>query len=284
MKNRTLALISLICVFAMPAWAQSGTLEKIRKQGAITMGYLDGAAPFSFRDANQHPQGYSVELCRAIASGIRAQLKLDSLETRWVALTIQNRLEAVKSGRVDIECSTTTWTLGRQANVDFSLITFVDGGSILTRVESEAGRLSDFNGKRIAVITGTTTERVLKETIARRAIQAEVVTVTARAEGLRLLDQREVEGFASDRMVLIGVVLTSKTKGAFKLLDEDFSVEPYALALPRGDHDYRLAVNRVLARLYRTGEIQKIYEQWLGRLGPPSVLLSATYFIQGLSE
>lgn len=284
MNIRTLVVLTLTCVLAMPAWAQSGTLAKIRKQGFITMGYLDGSAPFSFRDANGKPQGYSVELCRAIASGIRGQLGLDRLETKWVALTIQNRLDAVKRGRVDIECSTTTWTLGRQADVDFSLITFVDGGSILTRVESAAGRLGDFNGKRIAVITGTTTEKVLKETLARRAIEAEVVTVRARDEGLRLLDSRKVEGFASDRMVLIGVVLTSKTKGAFKLLDEDFSVEPYALALPRGDHDYRLAVNRVLARLYRTGDIQKIYEQWLGRLGPPSVLLSATYFIQGLSE
>jgi ABC-type amino acid transport substrate-binding protein len=279
-----LVVLTLACVFAMPAWAQSGTLEKIRKQGSITMGYLDGSAPFSFRDANKRPQGYSVELCRAIASGIRAKLGLDRLETKWVALTIQNRLDAVKTGRVDIECSTTTWTLGRQADVDFSLITFVDGGSILTRVESAAGRLSDFNGKRIAVIAGTTTEKVLKETLARRAVQAEVVTVRERDEGLRLLDSRKVEGFASDRMVPIGVVLTSKTKGAFKLLDEDFSVEPYALALPRGDHEYRLAVNRVLARLYRTGDIQKIYEQWLGRLGPPSVLLSATYFIQGLAE
>ncbi|HEX9686297.1 MAG TPA: amino acid ABC transporter substrate-binding protein [Burkholderiales bacterium] len=276
--------VALMCALAAPVSAQTGTLGKIRKQGAITMGYLDGSAPFSFRDANGQPQGYSVELCRAIASGIRAQLKLASLETRWVTLTIQNRLDAVKRGRVDIECSTTTWTLGRQADVDFSLITFVDGGSILTRVESEAGRLADFNGKRIAVITGTTTEKVLKENLVRRAIDAEVVTVKARDEGLRLLDQRKVEGFASDRMVLIGVVLTSQTKGAFKLLDEDFSVEPYALALPRGDHAYRLAVNRVLARLYRSGEIQKIYEQWLGRLGPPSVLLSATYFIQSLSE
>jgi ABC-type amino acid transport substrate-binding protein len=269
---------------ALPAAAQTGTLEKIRKQGAITMGYLDGSAPFSFRDASGQPQGYSVELCRAIASGIRAQLKLASLETRWEPLTIQNRLEAVKAGRVDIECSTTTWTLGRQAEVDFSLITFVDGGSILTRVESDVGRLSGFEGKRIAVITGTTTEKVLKETLARRAIKAGVLTVKTRDEGLRLLDQGKVEGFASDRMVLIGVVLTSKVQGAFKLLEEDFSVEPYALALRRGDHDFRLAVNRVLARLYRTGEIQKIYEQWLGRLGPPSVLLSATYFIQGLAE
>jgi ABC-type amino acid transport substrate-binding protein len=284
MNIRALLVFSLACVFATPAWAQGGTLEKIRKEGAITMGYLDGSAPFSFRDASGQPQGYSVELCRAIASGIRAQLKLQSLETRWVPLTIQNRLEAVKNGRVDIECSTTTWTLGRQADVDFSLITFVDGGSILTRVESDAGRISDFNGKRIAVITGTTTEKVLKETLARRSIKGTVVTVKTRDEGLRLLDQKKVEGFASDRIVLIGVVLSTKTQGAFKLLEEDFSVEPYALALPRGDHDYRLAVNRVLARLYRTGEIQKIYERFLMQLGPPSLLLSAMYFIQSLAE
>ena len=284
MNGRVLIALISMGALAVPAAAQTGTLEKIRKQGAITMGYLEGSAPFSSTDAAKQPQGYSVELCRAIASGIRAQLKLDSLETRWVPLTIQNRLEAVKGGRVDIECSTTTWTLGRQADVDFSLITFVDGGSILTHVESPTGRLSDFNGKRIAVITGTTTEKVLKETLARRSIKASVLTVKTREEGLRLLDQRKVDGFASDRIVLIGIVLTTKTQGAFKLLEEDFSVEPYALAIPRGDHEFRLAVNRVLARLYRTGDIQKIYEQWLGRLGPPSVLLSAMYFIQGLSE
>ena len=284
MKNRTLLFLTLMLALAAPVAAQTGTLEKIRKQGAITMGYVEGSAPFSFTEAGKQPQGYSVDLCREIASGIRAQLKLASLETRWVPLTIQNRLEAVKSGRVDIECSTTTWTLGRQADVDFSLITFVDGGSILTRVESETGRLSDFGGKRIAVITGTTTEKALKESLERRSIKAELVMVRTREAGLQLLDQRKVDGFASDRIVLIGVVLTTKTQGAFKLLDEDFSVEPYALALPRGDHEYRLAVNRVLARLYRGGEIQKIYEQWLGRLGPPSVLLSAAYFIQSLAE
>jgi glutamate/aspartate transport system substrate-binding protein len=284
MKNRTLFFFALTFVLAGPVSAQTGTLEKIRKQGAITMGYVEGSAPFSFTDAGKQPQGYSVDLCREIASSIRSQLGLASLETRWVALTIQNRLEAVKSRRVDIECSTTTWTLLRQSDVDFSLITFVDGGSILTRVESETGRLSDFNGKRLAVITGTTTEKALKESLERRSIKAEVVTVKTREAGLQLLDSRKVDGFASDRMVLIGVVLTTKTQGAFKLLDEDFSVEPYALALPRGDIDYRLAVNRALARLYRTGEIQKIYDRWLGKLGPPSVLLSAAYFIQGLAE
>ena len=283
---KKLAALVLALSFALPASAadKGGTLDKIRREGAITMGYIAGAAPFSFVGEANQPQGYSVDLCREIASGIRAQLGLKSLETRWVALTIQNRLEAVKSRKVDIECSTTTWTLTRQADVDFSLITFVDGGSILTRADTEAGRITDFGGKRIAVITGTTTDKVLRATLARRSIKAEVVNVTTRDAGLKLLESKKVDGFASDRIVLIGVVLSSQGKGAYKLLDEDFSVEPYALALPRGDADFRLAVNRVLARLYRTGDIEKVYGQWLGKLGPPSLLLSAAFFVQGLPE
>ncbi len=284
MPNRIWLFLPLALALAGPVAAQSGMLDKIRSSGVMTMGYVESSAPFSFVDGSGQPQGYSVDLCRAIASGVRTQLKLTSLETRWVPLTIQNRLEAVASGRVDIECSTTTWTLSRQSLVDFSLITFLDGGSILTRADTQAGRIADFSGKRIAVITGTTTEKVLRASLSRRDINAEVVTVGNRAEGLKLLDGSEVDGFASDRTALIGIVLTSKTGHSFKLLDEDFSVEQYALALPRGDHEYRLAVNRVLARLYRTGSIQQIYDQWLGKLGPPSLLLSATYFIQGISE
>src|SRR5882672_124620 len=150
MLARTLFSVALALALAAPAFAQ-GTLDKIRKQGVITMGYIDGAAPFSYADSGKQPQGYSVDLCRAIASGIRAQLKLPKLETRWVALTIQDRIEAVRRRRVDIECTTTTWTLSRQALVDFSLITFVDGATVLTKVEAELRRITDFNGKRIAV-------------------------------------------------------------------------------------------------------------------------------------
>lgn len=285
MRNHVMwFFLSAALLIAGPAAGQTGTLDKIRASGVIKMGYIESSAPFSFLDKSRQPQGYSVDLCRAIATGIRAQLKLTSLETRWVPLTIQNRLEAVASGRVDIECGTTTWTLSRQRLVDFSLITFLDGGSILVRADSPMGRIGDFSGKRVAVITGTTTEKALRGNLSRRAVNAEVVTVSDRTEGLKLLDNSEVDGFASDRTALIGIVLKSKTGHAFKLLDEDFSVEQYALALPRGDHEYRLAVNRVLARLYRTGSIQQIYDQWLGKLGPPSLLLSATYFIQGISE
>jgi ABC-type amino acid transport substrate-binding protein len=273
-----------LCASAMPAAAQADTLDKIRKSGAITLGYIDGAAPFSFAGDNQQPQGYSVDLCREVALGVRSQLGLAKLDVRWVALTIQNRLDAVRSGRVDIECSTTTWTLSRQAEVDFSLITFVDGGSILTKGVGSGGRLIDFDGKRIAVIRGTTTEKVLRESLARRSIKSPLVTVATRAEGLKLLQESKVDGFASDRTTLIVMLAGAQAGGTFRLLDEDFSIEPYALTLARGDHDFRLAVNRALARLFRSGEIKSIYDRWLGSLGPPSLMLSATYFVQGLAE
>ena len=278
-------LLALLAAVALAAPATAQTLDKIRKTGVITFGYIENAAPFSFVDGNGEPQGYSVELCRAVADGIAGQLKRESLKIRWVKLTIQNRIDAVRSKRVDAECSTTTWTFGRQSLVDFSLITFVDGGSVLTKVDDPARRMSDFQSKRLAVIRGTTTERALREALASRMVIAEVVPIDNRDQGLELLRQGQVDGFASDRTTLIGVVVTSRTGGdAFRLLDEDFSIEQYALMLPRGDADYRVAVNRSLARLYRTRDIEKVYERWLGPLGPPSMLLTATYFIQSLSE
>ena len=286
MRIVAMLFIALVAGIPAAASAQSAALERIRQSGVITMGYIEDGVPFSFAYAGteRRPQGFSVDLCREIALGIRAQLRLERLETQWVPLTIQNRLEAVRSGRVDIECSTTTWTLSRQATVDFSLVTFVDGGSILSKSGSKLARLLDFDGKRVAVIAGTTTEQALRDSLAQRSMKAELVTVKTRLEGLKLLEAGKVEGFASDRTTLVGIVATNPTRGTFALLDEDFSVEPYALALPRDDHEFRLAVNRVLARIYRGGEIVKIYNRWFGELGPPSVLLSATYFVQGIGE
>ena len=283
---RAMRLLPILFVLLLaPAPAAAQTLEKIRKSGTIALGYIEGAAPFSHVEGGGEPQGYSVELCRAVADGIAAQLKRESLKIKWVKLTIQNRIEAVRKGEADLECSTTTWTLSRQSQVDFSLVTFVDGGSLLVRAQSDFGQLKDLDGKRIAVITGTTTEKALRGALERRKVKAELVSIKTRDEGLGMLGKTEVDALASDRTALIGVVVMGGgARGAFKLLDQDFSIEQYALMLRRGDHDFRLAVNRELARIYRTGEIEKIYARWLGPLGPPSVLLSATYFIQSLSE
>jgi len=282
MKFLVLGALALLMTVSA---AGAQTLDRIRKQGTVRLGYVEGAAPFSSAENGGEPQGYSVELCRAVVDGLAEQLKRESLPIQWVKLTLQNRIEAVRKKQVDIECGTATWTLSRQQLVDFSLITFVDGGSLLVGAQSEISQLRDLEGKRIAVIAGTTTEPALRAALERGSVKAELVSIKTRDEGLNLLATREVEALASDRTALIGlVVMSGGAKGNFKLLDQDFSIEQYALMLPRGDADFRLAVNRVLARIYRSGEIEKIYARWLGPLGPPSVLLSATYYIQSISE
>src|SRR5215470_1578785 len=223
---RTLLACTLSWAFAVSAADQKGTLETIRSTGTITLGYINDAAPFSSIDAKGEPQGYSVDLCREIARGIGAQLGLPKIEMRWVALTIQNRLEAVRARRVDIECSTTTWTFSRQRDVDFSLIAFVDGGSVLTRVGAGLGRIADLDGKRLAVIKGTTTEQALRDALKRYSVNAQVLTVSTRPEGLKLVEEQKVDGFAADRTTLVGLVVAKQARGAYRLLDEDFSIEP----------------------------------------------------------
>ncbi len=278
-----LSLLFSAWLAATSCLAQSPTIDKIRKSGTITLGYLEGALPFSFiREAK--PEGYSVELCERIVGDLRQQLKLAKLETRWVALTIQNRLEAVRKGQVDLECSTTTRTLSRQQLVDFSLLTYVDGASILVRKNDKLTGLSDFGGKRIAVIKGTTTESSMSRLLEKMRLDAQLVQVASRADGLALLDKNEVDGFVSDRVALFAAGITSANASSYRLLDDLYTVEAYALPMRRGDTEFRLAVDRALAGLYRDGGINDIYNKWFGRLGPAPAILQALYLLQGFEE
>ncbi len=280
---RLLLLAPLLALFLPASHAeQSNALQTIKQSGVIRMGYLGAAPPFSFED-NGKPAGYTVELCTKVAEDIGKQLG-KPLRIEWVKLTQQNRLEAVREGRVQVECGTTTWTLSRQEQVDFSLMTFIDGATVLVRGGGDVVHLADLAGKRIGVVHGTTTERTLQQALKQRNVNAEVVPVDAPAKGVEMVGAGKLDGYASDRLVLLGLGLSAQTSTGFRLLDEDFSVEPYALALPRGDYDLRLAVNRALARIYRTGAIDAVFEHWLGELGKPSMLLAALYYLQSIPE
>lgn len=272
-----------LVLLAGTCFAQSPTLDKVRKSGTLTLGYVDGAVPFSYVHEGKQ-LGYSVDLCERIAGELRKTLKLPKLETKWVALTLQNRLEAVQKSQVDLECSTTSRTLSRQGQVDFSLMTFVDGASVLVRADSAHRRLGDLGGKRIAVIAGTTTERGVAQTLERSRVDAQLVKIKTRAEGVEMLDKGLVDGLASDRMTLFGVAVAGGNPGNYRLFDEIFTVETYAFALRRGDSDFRLAVDRALAGIYREGAIGEIYGKWFGPLGAPWKLLEAMYILQAYPE
>lgn len=260
------------------------TLARIKSSGEIRLGYFATSAPFSSAGANKTPEGYSVELCQRIAGGVARQLGIGQLKINWVELGLNDRTTAVRDGRVDIECGTSTWTFARQQQVEFSLMTFVDGASILATAEAGIHRITDAGNKRIAVIRGTTTEKALAAALAKDKITANVTLVDTRDQGFAMLADGRVDGFASDRFLLMNGMQTMRSAKPLRLMDEDFSVEPYALALPRDDAAFRVAVNRTLAEVFRSGDIMKVYERWLGKFGQPSLLLSALYYLQQIPE
>jgi glutamate/aspartate transport system substrate-binding protein len=284
--TRLLSILCLTVLLTSPVFGQQpqGTLEKIKKAKTITMGYRESSFPFSFIGEDKKPAGYSVDLCMRIAAGIQQQLGLSDLASKWVAVTPENRLAMVINGTIDLECGSTTNTLSRQEQVDFSFMTFVDGGSLLVSSNANISRLSDIAGKRVAVIPGTTTEKVMAEALQKANLKVQMVKVKEHAEGIAALEKGTADAYASDRVILIGLAMTSKDPTKLALADQYFSYEPYGLMLRRGDAEFRLAVNRVLARLYRSGEIIQVYERWFGSFDRTSNLLQAMYLLHSIPE
>jgi ABC-type amino acid transport substrate-binding protein len=267
--------------FGQPA---QGTLERIKSTKAITMGYREASLPFSYVGDDKKPVGYSIDLCTRVAAGIQQQLGLNDLQIKWMPVTPENRMAMVANGTIDLECGTTTNTLSRQEQVDFSQMIFVDGGSLLVSTASNIKNLSDIAGKRVAVIPGTTTENVVAEALQKANLEVELIRAREHSDGIAALENGTVDAYASDRAILIGLALASKDPTKLALAEQYLSYEPYGLMLRRGDADFRLAVNRVLSRLYRSGQIYPIYERWFGAVDRASPLLQAMYLLHGLPE
>jgi ABC-type amino acid transport substrate-binding protein len=190
----------------------------------------------------------------------------------------------VASGKVDIECGTSTASLSRQERVDFSLMTFVDGGGLLTKKDFNLRSVADLTDKKIAVIPGTTTETALAKALKEEFTSVQTVQVKNHIEGLAALEKGTADAFASDRGILIGLVVTSKDPSLFALPPVLFSYEPYGFMVRRNDAAFRLAVNRALAELYRSGDVAAVYDRWFGAFGKPSQAIQAMYLLNGLPE
>ncbi|MGH6928212.1 MAG: transporter substrate-binding domain-containing protein, partial [Dongiaceae bacterium] len=156
--------------------AAAGTIERVRESGAFKIGYRTDAPPFSYDSEIGEPAGYVVDLCREVAAAAKQDLGIADLKVEYVTVTAEDRFDAVKSGRVDLLCEATTVTLARRELVDFSLMTFIDGASVMVRSDGPQS-FKSLAGHKIGVHAGTTTEAALSRTLT--DLKVEYVTVTA---------------------------------------------------------------------------------------------------------
>jgi ABC-type amino acid transport substrate-binding protein len=282
-----LALVALIVTATQPLAAAElgGTLKRIQDSGTINIGYREQEPPMSFVDADKQPVGYSIDLCSIIVDEVKRALKNPNITIKYVPVTAANRFSAVADNSIDLLCGATTKTLSRSKLVDFTQLTFVTGGSLLSLGSEKIGGIADLAGKKVAVTADTTTIEALKEAIKEAESDAEIVSVEDAAAGLKAVIAGEVAAFSSDQVVLIGLIATHKGPEELVIAQELFSFEPFALALQRNDADFRLLADRVLSQLYRSGAIMQIYERWFGGFSDEIPgLLEAMYLLNANAE
>jgi len=255
--------VLMVVFFATPLSAQelTGTLQQIKKSGIIKVGYRESQPPMSFVEKDG-PVGYSIDLCGQIVSEVERVIGSD-VTIKYVPVTSVERFAALSDNRIDILCGATTKTISRGEMVDFTLLTFVTGASFMTL--DGANIRNHFDGKKIGVSKGTTTLEALEKILEEAQTNAEVVLMDSSAGALKALENSEIDAFAADQVVLIGLALTSENPEKYEILQDLFSYEPFALAVRRNDADFRLVADRVISDLYRSKNILKIYNKWLGR-------------------
>lgn len=279
-----LLAVSLVPMQAALAQGASGTLDRIRSSGKITLGFYNEAQPYTYQGSTGTPDGYAIALCRAVAGAIQADLKLPSLSTQFVAVDAADRFNAVKEGRVDLLCGPSAPTLTNRTEVSFS-IPIIDGGTgVMVRKDApvafrellETGQtaghpvwrgspmLAALQQRTFSVISGSLQEQLVKNRREELNVNSVVSLVPDLATGLKQLQDGKSDAFVAERNVLLDLAKRDKS-GDLVVLNRVFDYEPLAFALNRDDSDFRLLVDKSLSELYRSGKINGVYEQYLGK-------------------
>jgi ABC-type amino acid transport substrate-binding protein len=263
--------------------ARADTLDLIRQSKSIRIAYREDAPPFSYKNNTDEPAGFIVDLCRAVVRELAVQLQSTELNIVYVPVTAANRFDAIEESRADLLCEATSATLSRRDVVDFSIPTYVDGASLMIRTDGPED-LQAMAGRKIGVLSGTTTEVALRNTLKKAGVAAEIRLTMSHNEGLALLEAGTISAYFGDKDILTTLMMQAKAPEKLAVADNYLTIEPYALALRHGDEDFRLAVDRALSHIYRSGEILSILQQNLTGGAPVSLILQGLYRNSGLPD
>lgn len=251
-------IFAFAAALALPTLLPAQTLERIKETGQIVIGFRTDAAPLSYLEDNQ-PKGYTPTVCFELATNIGAQLDMTDLEIIFETVDTENRFDKVAQGDVDLLCGAATITLSRRELVDFSVPVYVDGTTVALQADGPQS-LPDLAGSTIGVRSGTTTLEALTNSLTAANIDAEVVQFADHPSGMAALEGNAIQAYFADQSILMNMLVQMSDPSQFKVLDQILTVEKHGLAMRRGDADFRLAVDRGLAKLFETGAMREIFE------------------------
>lgn len=266
MKHLRLCL--LLAFLSSNAQAQS-MLENIRNTREITIAHRDASIPFSYLNANQQPIGYAMDLCLKVVDAIKRELKLPSLDVKYLKVTSATRIPAITQGQAALECGSTTNTVERRKEVDYTIAHFISSARFLVRVDSKIERLEDLEAKQVVSTRGSTNLKTLERVNAERGLKMKVIEAADHGEAFNQVAQKKADAFAMDDVLLFGLRANATEPQAFKVIGKPMTIEPYAIMLPKGDTAFKRVVDTEIRRIILSGEINAMYRKWFEQPIPP---------------
>lgn len=261
-----------LAVLAAPAFAEelTGTLQKIRDSGAITIGYRETSMPFSYVDDSQKPIGFALDICYTIVDEVKATLKLDKLKIELTPVSSSTRIPLIGNGTIDLECASTTNNPEREKLVAFTHTYFLTANRFVAKTSSGLKTIDDLKGKTVASTSGTTNMKELVETNTSRNLGMTILTSKDTAEGFLLVETDRADAYVMDDILLAGLVASAKAPSAYTISTDEFAApEPYGIMLRRDDPAFKAVVDRATTKLYTGPEMAALYAKWFTSPIPP---------------
>ena len=282
----------LLLICSADAQELTGTLKKIKDSKTITLGYRASSIPFSYLNRPGDPIGYSIDLCGAVVDETAKELQGVEIAVEYKKVTAETRISAVLSAEIDLECGSTTANFQRKREVSFSPIFFIAGTKLLVPRSSRINSYRDLPGKTVVVTAGTTNEAAVRAISDKQKLAINVIIGSDHAESFAMLKEGKADAFATDDVLLYGLVATTKSGDQYHVVGEYLSYDPYGLMYRKDDPDFAAVVDRTFSRLAQSRELVQLYNKWFQqrlptgeRLDlPMSPQLEEIFRVQGVPE
>ena len=273
MKRIATLLAALLASAALSGTASAqqltGTLQKIKNSGTITLGHRDTSIPFSYYDDKQQVVGYAMDICAKIVDAIKTNLKLPKIDVKLNPVTSATRIPLMANGTIDLECGSTTNNLERQKQVAFTITHFVTANRFVSKKSSKLKTVNDLKGKTVVSTSGTTNIRNATEINVEKKLGMNIIAAKDHAESFLTVETGRAVAFFMDDILLYSLVANSKNPSEWVISADALTVEPYGIMLRRDDPAFKKVVDGAVTALYKSGEINKIYEKWFLKPVPP---------------
>ena len=246
----------------------SPTLAVIKRDGVVRLGYREASPPFSFLDQARRPIGYSLELCQAIVEEIGTEVDSPYLRTEYVKVTSDTRIPALLDSRIDLECGSTTNNAERRRVVAFSPLIFVAGTRLMVPKASKVSGIADLRDKTIVVTRGTTNAQAIDAADKRLGLDFKIVTGDDHEHSYQMLAESKVDAFATDDILLYGLIARHRAQDRFAVVGDLLSYEPYGIMFRKDAPQLAKVVERTFRKLATNHDLVPLYEKWFTRRLP----------------